>query len=124
MNVELIRFKACEKGTLLGFADLYIKSIGLEVYGCKLFQKNGQKWVGMPAREYKDEQTNETKYQNIIYFRSKEDGQAFSRDALRAIEAGAVTEAAKAPAPKAVEPFSIASGMGKSQGKHLEDLPF
>ncbi len=49
--IECIKYKPVNKGSLLGFADLYMTETGLEIFGCGVFQKENRRWVTMPSNE-------------------------------------------------------------------------
>lgn len=83
--IECIRFKSYEKGALQGFADLYVEKWGLELNGCSLYMRDGQRWINLPSKEYKDKE-GETKYSPAVRFRDKEHFQAFAEKAKAAID--------------------------------------
>lgn len=58
------------KGTLLGFADIFVPKWGVEIYGLTYHQKDGKRWVNFPSREY--EKDGEKKH--MSYFRFPEPG--------------------------------------------------
>lgn len=86
MSVECIGYRAHESGSLQGFADLRLPTMGVELYGCGLFMKNGKRWVSLPSKEYDDKETGERKYQRIMKFMAKEHSDLFSTAALPAID--------------------------------------
>lgn len=85
MSIECMRYKPINKGTLLGYVDLYIPKMGLEIYGCSFHQKDGRRWINFPSKEYTDEQ-GEKKYSATVRFREKSQMEDFSRVAKEAIE--------------------------------------
>jgi len=82
--MECIRFKSFVTGSLLGFADFYIDKWKAEIHGCKLYQKDGRRWIQLPSNEY--QQGGETKYSPIIKFTQKEHWEAFVKQAKEAID--------------------------------------
>jgi hypothetical protein len=84
MSIEVVKFKPYAKGPLMGFADIFVTKMGLEVNGVSVFNKDGKKWVGMPSREYKNE-AGETKYAPIIRFRDKNQNDKFCGLVLEAV---------------------------------------
>jgi len=76
MSVECLEFKSCIKGCMLGFINLFVPKMGLEIYGCTLWQKDGRRWINLPSREYKDE-NGEKKYMPVLRFREKAHYDAF-----------------------------------------------
>ena len=85
MSIECIKFQSVNKGSFVGYADFYIPKTGLEIYGCQLFQKDGKRWINMPAREYTNEQ-GEKKYAPYVRYREPNHKELFSEYALKAIE--------------------------------------
>jgi len=83
--IECRKFKSYEKGSLLGFADLYFSNWGIEVLGCSVYQKNGHMWVNLPSKEFKNE-AGETKYTSVIKFSSKNQKIAFEEQATQAVK--------------------------------------
>ena len=85
MEVEATGFKPFRKNTLRGFVDLALPAVGLVLLGCTLHEKNGSRWIGLPARPYQNDQ-NQICWAQIIDHTSKEARQAFQRAALAAVE--------------------------------------
>ena len=85
MSVECMRYKSVHKGTLLGYADLYIPKTGLEIYGCSLYQKDGKRWINFPSKEYQDE-VGQKKFAPMLRFRDKAHMEGFTKIAKEAIE--------------------------------------
>jgi len=52
IEVEATGFKPFRKNTLRGFVDLALPAVGLVLLGCTLQEKNGSRWIGLPARPY------------------------------------------------------------------------
>lgn len=69
MNIECIKFKPFSKGNLLGFADIFVPKWGIEIYGLTIYEKEGNRWVNFPSKEY--EKDGQKKY--LPYFRFRED---------------------------------------------------
>jgi DNA-binding cell septation regulator SpoVG len=83
--MQITKYKPHVKGSLLGFFDIKVpKWGGFVIHGCKLFQKNGHRWIAFPAREV--EQDGETKFFSHCRFESKETMLAFTSEALKAID--------------------------------------
>lgn len=85
MAIECLKFQSVNKGSFLGYADFYIPKTGLEIYGCQLFQKDGKRWINMPAREYANEQ-GEKKFAPYLRYREPAHKDMFAELALKAIE--------------------------------------
>ena len=84
--IRCIRFRAFEKNTLKGFADLELTRVGLVLRDCCWHEKNGKEWVAFPARSYTDKD-GATQWQALIEFAvgAKEAREQFQRQALDAI---------------------------------------
>ena len=85
-QIECLKFKYVGKGSLLGFADLFVPAFGLEIYGCSVFQKDGRKWISFPSRETGVDESGKKKYWPHLRFKSRESMDKFSIAALQAIE--------------------------------------
>lgn len=71
MAIEIVKFRKFEKNTLQGFLTILMTGIGLEIRDCTIHQKDGKKWIGLPAKPYeKDDGT--TGYSYIIKFVDKD----------------------------------------------------
>lgn len=83
--IECMKFKPVEKGALIGYADFYLSSLDIEIFGCAVFMSNGKKWISMPSREYKDHEGNK-KFIPLFRFRQKEQQQSFNKQGWIAIQ--------------------------------------
>jgi hypothetical protein len=95
--IECIAWRPMEKNTLLGFATLRLAS-GLIIVDATLHQKNGARWVSMPARPWTDTQ-GITRYASIIDFIDKETRDRFSKTATAAIDAFVTAQGQHQPQP-------------------------
>ena len=86
MSIECIRYMPVNKGSLVGYADIYVVKWDWEIYGCTLHQKDGKRWVNLPQKEYQDKQTGEKKYSFINRFRNKNNLEAFQKAVKDAID--------------------------------------
>ena len=82
--LECTRFKSFSKGYLLGFADIYVEKWGIEILGCKLFQKEGRRWLQLPSTEY--EKDGETKYSPLFKFKDENHWKEFVKQAKDAVD--------------------------------------
>ena len=48
--IECLKYKPINKGSLLGYADIFVPKMGLEIFGCSLHQKDGRRWVNFPSK--------------------------------------------------------------------------
>ncbi len=83
--IECINFKSYQKGSLQGFADFYLPRWGVEIKGCSLYMKDGQRWLNLPSQPYKNED-GDTKYAPSIRFREKTHYDRFCEQAKAAID--------------------------------------
>ena len=51
-------WKPFERNTLRGFADLWLRTARLNIKGCAVHEKNGRRWVQLPARPQLDKDRN------------------------------------------------------------------
>jgi len=86
MSVECIQFRSHESGALKGFANFRVPKMGIELFGCSYFMKDGRRWLSLPSREYVDPESGEKKYISIMRFIEKEHLDAFCKAALHAID--------------------------------------
>ena len=47
-------WKPFERHTLKGFADLWLRAARLNIHGCAVHEKNGRRWVQLPAKPQLD----------------------------------------------------------------------
>lgn len=83
-SVEIIDFRPFEKNTLRGFLTVRTPS-GWEIRDITVHQKNGQRWLGMPAKQYKKED-GETAWVPLIRMADKEKWEAFQKAVLAALD--------------------------------------
>lgn len=83
--IECIKYKKHIRGSLLGFADLKYPSKGFVLQGCTLHQKDGKRWVNLPAKEFSDE-NGEKKFFSIFRFIDTSEFNEFKNQALKAID--------------------------------------
>jgi len=85
-QIECIKFKYVGKGSLLGFADIFVPAFSLEIYGCSIFQKDGRNWMSFPSRETGVDDSGKKKYWPYLRFKSRESMDKFSIAVLQAVE--------------------------------------
>ena len=84
--IEITDFREYKKNTLQGFFDVKLTDMGLEIRGCCLHERDGQRWVQLPSKAYeKEDGSRGWKY--ILDFYEEEKKQAFQKEVLRALEA-------------------------------------
>lgn len=90
--MKCLRWKALERGAMLGFADLQLDN-GMVLLGCTLLQSNGRRWCNPPSRPQLDSDKKLTfeggklLYSPIIEFTDKALRSAWSDAAVAAIAA-------------------------------------
>ena len=92
-TVVCIAWKPLERNTLQGFADLWLRNARLNIHGCAVHEKNGKRWVQLPARPQLDKDRHlvrdsdgKVQYGKVIDFDSREVADRFNAAALKAIE--------------------------------------
>lgn len=83
--IEIKHFNPYNKGCCVGFFDIFIHKMGIELNGCSLNKKDNQKWINVPSKEYKNKE-GLTKYAPIFRFINKEHHKLFKMECLKAIE--------------------------------------
>jgi hypothetical protein len=53
-SIRILVWRSCPRNTLLGFTDVLLPS-GLLIRGIAVHEKNGRKWLGLPARQYEND---------------------------------------------------------------------
>ncbi len=93
VTVVCTAFRPFERGTLKGFADLWLRTARLNIKGCAVHEKNGKRWVQLPAKPQIDKDRNlvrdeggKVQYAKILDFDSREVADRFNAAALKAIE--------------------------------------
>lgn len=110
MTVECTKYRAMNRGNLLGFADIYVPKWGVEIMGCTHCKKDNNEWVNLPSKEYTKPDTNEKAYAMTIKFKDKNLGYAFSAQCLEAVkskmaEMSSTTQCGTAPSDNQEFPF-------------------
>ncbi len=93
LGVTCTHWRPFERNTLQGFADLWLRTARLNIRGCAVHEKNGKRWVQLPARPQLDEARNlirndagKIQYAKVLDFDSREVADRFNAAALKAIE--------------------------------------
>jgi len=82
--IQILSWRPYEKNTLKGFCDLKLERTGLEIRSCAYHEKNGKRWISLPARPYQDADGNR-QWEQILRF-STDANKAFQRQAVRALD--------------------------------------
>ncbi len=93
LPVQCTAWHPCERNTLRGFADLFLPSLHLEIRDCAVHEKNGKRWVQLPAkpqldnnRELVRDPAGKIQYATIMRFRDRPTADAFSGAVVTAIQ--------------------------------------
>lgn len=124
MSIECMEFKAHESGALKGFANFRVPKMGIELFGCSIFMKDGRRWMSLPSREYVDRETGDKKYISIMRFMEKEHNDSFCKAALHSMDQWCAANAQQQPQPSAPIAQPQAQQQYQPQAEEQEDLPF
>lgn len=84
MAIEVIKYRSFEKHTLRGFVDLKMTQVGVTIRECTFHEKNGKRWIGMPARPYEKDGSTEWVPTVVI---DKSFNEVFQKAAIEALGA-------------------------------------
>lgn len=115
-NTVITNYKSYQKGSLSAFFSVTLPS-GLIIHECKLFEKEGRRWIGLPSRSFTDKDGG-TAYAPTMEFASRNDSERFREGVLRAIDG--VTGEQKQAAPATAKP----SGPPKARIPTEQEIPF
>lgn len=94
--MKIQNYRSINKGALVSSFDIIIPKWGnFTIKECKLFQKNGQRFISMPSKEYEHE--GKKKYYSLVAFQEKDMFEKFSAQVLLAIDEFAKTQQAMPP---------------------------
>jgi len=82
-DIEIVEFRAYVKNTLQGFLTVRVPS-GWEIRDITLHEKNGKRWISMPAKSYKKEDGTEA-WVLIVRLPDQHRWEAFQNAVLRAM---------------------------------------
>jgi hypothetical protein len=83
-TVQIRDFKSLAKNTLHGVFSATLPS-GMVIHGLTLHEREGRRWIGLPAREYID-QTGGRQFARIIEFINRTTADRFQAAALEALD--------------------------------------
>lgn len=84
MTITCIKYNPYAKGSLLGFADIFVPKWGVEIYGLTFHEKEGKRWINFPSREY--EKDGEKKHASYFRFPESSHYNLFCEKVKEAIE--------------------------------------
>lgn len=83
--LEIIDYKPINKGALASQFTVKIKSMGdMLLRKCKLFEKDGSRWVSLPAEPY--EKDGQKKYYSLVSFADVKDYDKFCAKILETLD--------------------------------------
>ena len=85
MDIEITRFKQYRKNTLQGFLAVRLTETGLEIRDIALHQKNGNRWLQLPAKPYRKPDGGKG-WSYILNFHKKEHFNKFQEVTLKALD--------------------------------------
>jgi len=85
MAIEITNFKPLDRGTLKGFVTFRMTNIGMEIQGATLNEKDGKRWIGLPAKPYQ-KQDGSTGWQPLLSFYDRGMEGKFRSAALKALD--------------------------------------
>lgn len=120
--IEVVNYRTNIKGARLGHLSLRITPWKIEIRDITVFQKNGNRWLSMPSREY--EKDGEKKYMPYVSFFEKIDNDNFQKSALNAMDKWIKEQDAKNTIqgkPEVALDFSFGSG---PPSQNSDSVPF
>jgi len=82
--IEITRWTPHKSLYLLGFADIYLTDVGIEINGLKYYTNNGKFWASFPSKEY--EEDGEKKHSYIVDVREETKRKSFLDEVVKAIQ--------------------------------------
>ena len=83
-SIEIAEWKPHTKNTLRGFLSVTLPS-GMVIHNLTLHEKGDARWVGLPAREWTDNQ-GEKQYAKLIEFTTRAIADRFRDEILLALD--------------------------------------
>ena len=95
LSVEVENFRPQRANTLFGFATVFIPALHLRITDCTVHEKNGQRWIGLPAKpqitkdgNVRRDDRGKTAYSPVIEFTNRATRDAFSERVIAALVLG------------------------------------
>jgi len=83
MPIEIVNFRPHNRNTLRGFLTVRLTNIGLEIRDATVHEKDGKRWIGLPAKPYEKEDGSQG-WSYIVKFSDKDKWVQFQREVLEA----------------------------------------
>ena len=87
MSIEIVSYRKYEKNTPQGFLTVRMTNIGLEIRDLCIHQKNGKRWLSLPAKAVPSKESNDKpSYVAILEFYDKTYLEKFQSATLMALD--------------------------------------
>lgn len=93
LTLVCLDWRACERNTLLGFANINVKEMRYTFYDVAVHEKNGKRWAQLPSkaqinkdREVIKDGEGKIKYAPVGAWDNKRVADAFSEAVIRAVD--------------------------------------
>ena len=87
MSIEIVSYRKYEKNTLQGFLSIRMTNIKLEIHDLCIHQKNGKRWVSLPAKPLLSKESGDKpSYVAILDFYDKTYLEKFQSATLMALD--------------------------------------
>lgn len=81
--ITIVDWRPLNSGCLRGFISLELPG-GFTIHGFKLFEKNGNRWINLPERQYT--KTGPPKYSPVVEIPDRRIAHQFEQDVLQALD--------------------------------------
>ena len=92
LSIEIESFRPQRTNTLFGFATILIPELHLRIFDCTVHEKNGTRWIGLPAKPQitregmvRKDDRGKTAYSPVLEFADRGTREAFSQRVIAAI---------------------------------------
>lgn len=84
--LEILNINPINKGSLLATCSVHIKPWKLMLHDVKIFEKGANRWVAMPSKEFKNENTGEIKYTELMVWDTDSVKNSFRNQVMAAVD--------------------------------------
>lgn len=86
-SIVIANFKAITgKPSLRALFTIELPS-GMAIHNCALLERNGARWIAMPAEKYTNHADGKTSFKPLVEFVSRQVADNFRRQVMQALEA-------------------------------------
>jgi hypothetical protein len=71
-EINVLFFRAVDKGCLKGFFSLEIPELSMEINDCRYFEKEDKAWISLPTREGKSKDGTKTEFWPVVKVKNRE----------------------------------------------------